>query len=309
MKRNFKSEMMLLTVTFIWGSSFVAQKFGLQNIGPLTFFGIRSLIGALFLSCLVLFQANTQQKSMEVYKRKDLLKGGILCGIALFTAGALQQVGVAYTTVGKTGFITSLYVVIVPLLGLFMGRRLKPLMILCIAGTVVGLYMLCMPAGEFSIRNFGTGEVLVLLSTFFFSVHIILIDKFTGRADSIKLSWLQFITVTVVALPAMFLIDPVIPVPGEGYCYGLPNLKDILSSIIPLLYSGVLSSGVAYTLQIKAQSHINPVVASVILCFEAVFAALCGAVVLHEMMSAREITGCIIMFISIAAAKCMKVEK
>ncbi len=308
MKTAFKNEMLLVLVTFIWGSSFVAQKFGLQNIGPMTFFCIRSAIAVVFLSMVVLYRKKTGKVNNEAYKRNDVIKGGILCGLALSVAGSLQQVGLLYTTVGKTGFITSLYVIIVPLLGLFMGKKLRKIMILCIAGTVIGLYLLCVPAGEFQVSSFNIGEALVMLSALFFSVHIILIDEFTGRADSIEISCIQFIVVAVIALPAMLLIDPHVIVPGETFCYSLPKIEDIYHSIIPLLYSGVLSSGIAYTLQIKAQKHINPVIASLILCVEAIFAAVCGAVVLHEMMTIREIAGCVIMFVSIASAKCIKTE-
>lgn len=307
MKTAFKNEMLLLLVTFIWGSSFVAQKFGLQNIGPMTFFCMRSAIAVVFLGAIVLYRKKTGK--INTYRTEDVIKGGVLCGLALSVAGSLQQVGLAYTTVGKTGFITSLYVIIVPLLGLFMGKKLKKIIILCIIGTVIGLYLLCVPAGEFHAGSFNIGEALVMLSALFFSVHIILIDEFTGRADSIEISCIQFIVVAVIALPVMILIDPHITVPGETFCYSLPGPEDIYHSIIPLLYSGVLSSGIAYTLQIKAQKHINPVIASLILCVEAVFAAVCGAVVLHEMMTAREIAGCVIMFVSIAAAKCIKTEK
>ena len=308
MKATLKNELILILVTFIWGSSIVAQKFGLQNIGPLTFFCIRSSIGAVFLGLILLFRKKTRNLTEDKFRRKDVLKGGILWGLALFMAGSFQQVGLTCTTVGKAGFITSLYVVIVPLLEIFTGKKLKKAMLICIAFTVAGLYLLCVPAGEFSISNFQIGELLVLVCAVFFAIHIIIVDRFTEKADSIEMSCIQFITVAVLAFPAMLIIDPHIPISGEDFCYSLPQLEDIWHSIVPLLYSGVLSSGVAYTLQIKAQNYINPVIASLILCCESVFAAVCGAVMLGEMMSMREITGCIIMFISIAATKLIQLK-
>lgn len=308
MKTTVKNELLLILVTFIWGSSFVAQKFGLQNIGPLTFFCIRSAIGAVFLGLVLLFQKKTGSSNKDEYCRKDILKGGILCGLALFMAGGFQQVGLTCTTVGKAGFITSLYVVIVPLLEIFTGKKLKKAMLVCIAFTVAGLYLLCVPAGEFSIKNFQIGELLVLVCAVFFAIHIIVIDRFSEKADTIEMSCIQFITVAVLAFPAMLIIDPQIPVSGEDFCYSLPHLKDIWYSIVPLLYSGILSSGIAYTLQIKAQNYIKPVIAALILCCESVFAAVCGAIILGEMMSVREITGCAIMFVSIAVTKLIQLK-
>ncbi len=323
MRADIKNELLLVLVTFIWGSCLVAQKFGLANIGPITFFCARSGIGALFLCIIVLirelrygkFAANTDKlgegkecDKRNAYSLRTTIKGGVCCGIALFLAGATQQIGVLYTTAGKAGFITSLYVVIVPLLGIFMGRRIKLLMIFCTAFTVVGLYLLCVSSGDFSFGNFSIGEVMVLICALFFAIHIIVADKFTPYADSIKMSCVQFATVVVIAFPLMFIIDPKLMVQGQNYHYTMPTFDDLCASAIPLLYAGVLSSGIAYTLQIKAQKVINPVIASLILCCESVFAAVCGAVMLQEMMSIREIIGCIIMFLSIAATKLIQLK-
>ncbi|WP_312352791.1 DMT family transporter, partial [Aminipila sp.] len=194
--------------------------------------------------------------------------------------------GLMYTTAGKGGFITSLYIVIVPILGLFLKKKVRPVIWCCVAVAAVGLYMLCIKNG-FSI---GMGDLLILLCAFGFSIHILVIDYFSPKTDGVKMSCIQFFIVSILSGIVMFAIET-------------PTIANILTSWMPILYSGVLSSGVAYTLQIVAQKDTDPTVASLLLSLESVFAVLSGMVILHEVLSGREIFGCVLMFAAIIVAQ------
>ncbi len=290
MGKKLQGTMMLLLTALIWGSSFVAQRAGMEYIGPFTFNGIRSLIGGLVLIPVIfLFSKEKNAELTEDEKKagkKTLLLGGILCGIVLFAASSLQQIGMVYTTAGKAGFITALYIVLVPILGVFIRKKVKPIVWLCVILAVAGLYLLCMTDG----LSLGRGDLLVLLCAFAFSIHILVIDYFAPRTDGVALSCIQFFVCGILSLFPMFLAET-------------PVWSAILDCWIPILYAGVLSCGVAYTLQILAQKHTDPTVASLLLSLESVFAAIAGAIILHEQLAPRELAGCVLMFAAIIIAQ------
>ena len=297
MSKKLRGNLLLLLTALIWGSSFVAQRAGMDYIGPFTFNGIRSLIGGIVLIPVILLlkKINGRGADQETAplseeekraERKTLLIGGISCGVVLFIASSLQQIGVVYTTAGKAGFITALYIVLVPILGIFIGKKIRPIIWLCVALSVVGLYLLCMTGG-FSLSK---GDLLVLLCALAFAVHILVIDYFSPKTNGVKLSCIQFFVCGIISLFPMFIVEN-------------PVWSEILSCWVPILYAGVLSCGVAYTLQIVAQKDTDPTVASLLLSLESVFAVISGVIILHEHIAGRELIGCIIMFAAIIIAQ------
>ncbi len=294
MMKQFKGSILLLITAMIWGSAFVAQRAGMEYIGPFTFNGIRSIVGFLVLIPVILMldaQREKENKAKGILKlteaekqaqKKTLLIGGLSCGVILFIASSLQQFGMVYTTAGKAGFITALYIVLVPILGHFIGKRIRPILWFCVALGTAGLYLLCIKE-DFTI---GKGDLLVILCALGFSIHILIIDHFSPKTDGVRLSCIQFLVCGIISIPCMFLFETV-------------DLTNILACWLPILYAGVLSCGVAYTLQIVAQKDTDPTVASLIMCLESVFALLAGILILHEQISGREAAGCIIMFAAI----------
>lgn len=299
MNKKLRGNLMLLLTAIIWGSSFVAQRAGMDYIEPFTFNGIRSIIGGLVLIPVIFLLAKLDRKAEDEgpekkqlteeekkTERKVLLIGGLCCGIALFVASSLQQIGVAYTTAGKAGFITALYVILVPIMGLFLGKKVRPIVWLCLVFFVIGLYLLCMK-GSFAISK---GDFLVLLCACFFAVHILVIDYFSPKTDGVKLSCIQFLVCGIISLVPMFAVET-------------PVLARIFDCWLPILYAGVLSCGVAYTLQVVAQKNTNPTIASMLLSLESVFAVIAGVIILHEQISMRELIGCVLMFAAIVVAQ------
>ena len=290
MSKKMKSNILLLLTAFIWGSAFVAQKSGMDYIEPFTYNGIRTFIGGLVLIPVIIFftkknnrQNGTEEKVFDFEKDKIAIIGGICCGLALFVASSLQQFGVSYTTAGKAGFITTLYVVFVPILSLLLRKKVRPIMWVCVALGAVGLYLLCMTDASFSLQF---GDMLVLLCAVAFAVHILVIDHFSPKADGVKISCVQFLVSGVLGIICMFIFET-------------PDLGNILACWLPILYAGVLSCGVAYTLQVVAQADADPTAASLILCLESVFAVISGAILLHESMSPRELMGCAVIFAAV----------
>jgi len=284
----WNSLLLLLTAT-IWGSAFVAQSVGMEHVGPFTFTFSRSMIGGIvLLPCILLLG-----KWKKGFATRVEWIGGICCGIALCVASNFQQVGMQYTTVGKAGFITALYVVLVPIFGIFMKKRVSLLIWGCVAVSVAGLYLLCMPAGAFVLAF---GDLLVLLCAVLFSVHILVIDHFSPKGDGVVISCIQFFVCGILSGIPMLLFEN-------------PAVGNMLDAKWSILYAGVLSSGVAYTLQVVAQKHVNPTVASLIMCLESVVAVLAGWMILGQAMSAREIWGCMLMFTAIVVAQLPVAEK
>lgn len=291
---SLKNITMLFLTAFIWGVAFVAQSVGMNYIGPFTFSCVRSILGGIVLIPCIWFldrlkmkeEGGTEKRTMSEKEKKTLLIGGICCGIALCVASNLQQFGVKYTTVGKAGFITALYIVLVPIFGIFLKKKVGVKVWISVAISVVGLYLLCMTE-KLSISK---GDFLVLLCAIVFSIHILVIDHFSPLVDGVRMSCIQFWITGILSAIPMFLFEK-------------PSLSAIFAAAVPLLYAGVMSSGVAYTLQIVAQKDADPTVASLILSLESVFSVLAGWVVLGQVMSMREICGCVLMFAAIILAQ------
>ena len=282
-----KNNILLVLTALIWGCAFVAQSVGMDYVGPFTFNMARFLIGAIVLLPVIWFMDRQRKTGAEKGAgQKTLIIGGICCGIALAVASTLQQWGILFTTVGKAGFITAMYIVIVPLLGIFIGKKVRPLIIGCVAIAVVGFYCLCMTE---SLR-LGLGDFLVLLCAIAFSIHILVIDHFSPKVDGVKMSAIQFLTAAIIsAVPTLLWEQPV--------------FTEILQAWQPVLYAGVMSCGVAYTLQIIAQKNADPTVASLLLSLESVFSVLAGWVLLGQGLSLKELFGCVLIFCAIILAQ------
>ena len=284
---RMKNNILLVLTALIWGCAFVAQSVGMDYVGPFTFNMARFLIGAIVLLPVIWFMDRQRKTGAEKGAgQKTLIIGGICCGIALAVASTLQQWGILFTTVGKAGFITAMYIVIVPLLGIFIGKKVRPLIIGCVAIAVVGFYFLCMTE---SLR-LGLGDFLVLLCAIAFSIHILVIDHFSPKVDGVKMSAIQFLTAAIIsAVPTLLWEQPV--------------FTEVLQAWQPVLYAGVMSCGVAYTLQIIAQKNADPTVASLLLSLESVFSVLAGWVLLGQGLSLKEMFGCVLIFCVIILAQ------
>ncbi|MCF2555593.1 DMT family transporter [Faecalicatena contorta] len=282
-----KNAFMLILTAFIWGTAFVAQSVGMDYLGPFTFNGVRSMIGGIaLLPCIVILQKINGSSEPVSGTRKDLITGGIACGLLLFVASSLQQIGIQYTSAGKAGFITAFYIVIVPVLGIFLKKKIGWKVWIAVAMALAGLYFLCMTEK----LTVGKGDILIFLCAIVFSLHILVIDHFSPKVDGVKMSCLQFFVCGIASLLPMFLTET-------------PKLSAMINAWMPLLYAGVLSCGVAYTLQIVGQKNVNPAIASLILSLESCFSVLAGWVVLGERLSVREYVGCILMFAAIILAQ------
>lgn len=296
-KTSLKNSLLLLLTAAIWGVAFVAQSVGMDYVGAFTFNSVRCLIGAVVLLPVIWFlnRQNPPAEQTEQEKkagRKTLFIGGAACGTALFLASNFQQFGIKYTTVGKAGFITACYIVIVPILGLFLKRKCSSYIWTAVVMALIGLYLLCITDG-FSI---GKGDLLVLICAFLFSFHILIIDHFSPRVDCVKMSCIQFLVAGILSGILAMIFEH-------------PDFTNITAAWIPLLYAGVMSCGVAYTLQIVGQKGMNPTVASLILSLESCISVLAGWIILGQSLSMREIIGCIIMFAAIILAQLPEKKK
>lgn len=283
---------MLMLTALIWGAAFVAQSVSMDYVGPFTFNAARFFIGGLVLiPCMVFLKrwnkGEVQDHNDEKKRRKDGVMGGICCWAALFVASGFQQIGVAGTTVGKAGFITALYIVIVPILGIFLKKKVQASVWISVAAATAGMYLLCMTGGSLTI---GRGDLSVLIGSVCFSFHILIIDHFSPKADGVFLSCVQFFTAGILALVPSVLLEH-------------EELSSLMAAWMPILYAGVLSCGVAYTLQVVAQKDTDPVIASLILSLESVFSVIAGWLILGETLSAREMAGCVLVFCAILLAQ------
>ncbi len=288
-KKGKTGSLMLLLAAVIWGSTFVAQSVGMDHIGPFTFQAVRSLLGVTALLPVILLTDRIRKRRERTAAKQDirsLLTGGTLCGLVLFAAVNLQQSGLRETTAGKAGFLTALYILIVPLYGLIFGHKVRPVMWLSVLIARGGLYLLSVTE-EFTVLK---GDLLIILCAFAFAAQILLVDHYVVRVSGMKLCAVQFLVCGVLSGIAMFIFET-------------PRAGAILAATGPLLYAGVLSSGVAYTLQILAQRTTPPAVASLLMSLEAVFAVLSGMLVLGEMPSMREVIGSALMFAAIITAQ------
>ena len=294
-KKHLFGNIILLLTAIIWGSAFVAQRSGLDFMGPFTFNGVRSFIGAAALGLFLLLRALFTRSSLK-FTLKELAYGAV-CGAILFAASTSQQAGLATVSAGRAGFLTALYIILVPIIRALGGKKLRPCVIGAVALAMLGLFMLSassadMPDGKFSLTalfaGFSFGDVLVIISALCYSFHIIAVDAFAPNMDSVKLSWLQFLICGIISLPFIFIIDGAIPV------------IDFDSGLFELLYAGVMSSGVAYTLQILGQKlSPNPTVASVLMSTESVFAVIFGVIILRESHTLIEYLGCALVFAAV----------
>ena len=287
---SLRSSAYAVLTAFIWGTAFVAQSVGAEHVPPLAFNAARSVIAFVFLLvlCAVMRSGRRRkgQAASVTRSRKDLLLGGFWCGLTLGLASFLQQKGLDTTSPGKAGFITALYVVLVPLFGLFFRRKVSGPVWIAVVLSVVSLYLLCIK-GSFSLAP---GDLLILVCAVCFAVHILLIDHFTARCDGVKLSCLQFLFAAIWSTILALIFDTI-------------DFHVLWECILPLLYVGVFSCGVGYTLQILAQKDSNPTVVTILLSLESVFAVIAGAIILHQQMSLREYIGCALMFIAVVLAQ------
>ncbi len=306
MSRQLKSSLLILLATFIWGTAFLAQKDG-GRIGTFTFNGIRFLIGGAFLLPVIYVLDKLREKAaaktghsdepkdgeqgfddpddggVDMGWSKTVFKGGIACGVVLFIASSLQQYGVLYTSLGKTGFITALYAVFVPILSIALGKAVHLRTWIAVAIGMLGLYLISMYGESFTIAY---GDRFIIGCAVGFAVQILMIDYFSPKVDPVKLAAVEFLTLGLISVPFMFIFEN-------------PNLPDIISVLPSLLYASILSSGVAYTLQIVGQRYAEPTQAALVMCMESVFSMLTGMIVLGERMAAHEYIGALLIFIAV----------
>lgn len=297
MKQNTKiytltHTLMLLVASFFWGTTFVAQSLGAEYVGAGTYLALRTYIGIIFLLPFVLYRdkkdiMNSGLGPQELQdkrskEKKAFIMGGMLAGLFIFLASFAQQYGIAYTSVAKAGFLTTLYVVFVPIISLLFGRKFDNKLWISIVLSVIGMYLLCMK-GNFYLE---IGDALMILSALGFSVQILAVSRYSKRIDPVKLTLAQFIIEAILATIVMLAIER-------------PDLASIHSALPAILYAGIFSSGIAYTLQALGQKNLNPAIASIAMCLESVFGTLSGWIVLGQKLSLREVVGCILMFVAI----------
>lgn len=286
MTKRMRGNLLLLLAAFIWGIAFVAQSEGMKYVEPFTFLAVRSFLGSTALCCFLKLR-RTMEKSEGRCKsnseKKTLLMGGICCGTVLFVASALQQIGISYSPEsGKAGFITALYIVLVPACGSFTGKKVRGMVWFAVLLSLAGMYLLCI-TDSVSLEK---GDVYLLLCAVAFTVHILVVDYFSPKTEGVAMSCIQFLVCGVLGTAGMIFTEQ-------------PAWSQVLKAWLPLVYAGVLSSGVAYTLQIIAQKDTAPAVASLIMSLESVFAVLGGWIILGQVLSVREFAGCGLMFTAI----------
>lgn len=285
--QKLKGNLLLLLTSFVWGVSFIAQSKGVEAISPVTFNGVRSLLGGVVLLPVIWFlDRGKRKKGIPVQKlNKTLVVGGVICGLFLCLASTIQTSGMVYTSPGKAGFITALYMVIVPIIGIFLGKRPRPIILISVLVAVCGLYLMCID----SALTINKGDIMILVCAFLFSGHILAIDYFSPKVDGVKLACIQFFVCGLLDIIWMFV-------------YEQPRLEPILDCWLSIGYSGIMSCGVAYTLQIVGQKYTDPTSASILMSLESVFATL-STVVLVALgwnltggaLTSREIFGCVLM--------------
>ena len=281
--RKVLGNVLLLLTAIIWGTAFAAQRAGMESIEPLTFTAARMWPAALAVGFVALVTRRRSPTGTQKTDRKQTILGGICCGFFLVSATIFQQIGIVYTTAGKAGFITAMYMLLVPVVNFVLfGKKNTWLVWLAVLIGVAGMYLLCITEG-FSLTK---GDALVCICAVLFTGHILCIDYFVRTCNPVEISAVQFFTAAVVATTAAFLAET-------------PTWEKIAAAAIPILYCGLVSGGIGYTLQIVAQKFTDPTVASLLLSMEAVFAVLSGALLLNERMSGRELAGCAVMFIAI----------
>jgi drug/metabolite transporter (DMT)-like permease len=283
-KERIASFYLLLTAV-IWGFAFVAQRVGASQAGSFVFNGIRFLLGALTLIPVILI-FDRKDKS----KTKDIIKTGLFGGIILFLASSVQQLGIDITqSAGKSGFLTGLYIILVPLIQIFFGKKPGVFVFIGAISALTGMYFLTIPDGLGSV---GFGDILLIVGAFFWAVHILYIDKYAGTVSSLKFSFTQFIVCGIIFLVVALFVER-----------NTASLDGVMSAWVSILYMGFLSVGLAYTLQVIGQKHVAPGKAAIIFCGESLFAAIGGALILGETMTAKGYLGCALIFIGIVVSQ------
>ena len=305
---KLRNTFFLFLTAMIWGAAFVAQSVSMDYIGPFTFICLRSVIGGLFLIPVIIvldgirkksqnesadvvnseniLHIETEEKQRLSWKNKQLIEGGIVCGIFLFFANCFQQTGIQYTTVGKAGFITTFYIIIVPLIGLFFKKYCGILTWISVVIALAGLYFLCITQ-KLTIQR---GDALILCCSVLYAGQILAIDHYNPFVDGVKMSCIQFLTGGILGAVFMLLFEN-------------PSIAMILSAAGPILYTGIMSTGVGYTLQIVGQKDTPPAIASLTMSLESVFSAIAGAIILHETLQPREMLGCALMLAAVMIAQ------
>lgn len=281
--QTIKSNILLLLAAAIWGFSFVAQRVGIKYMGPFTFNGIRFMLGSLSLLPLIFFYNRRAVK--QVFKGKELkkpLKAGFFAGLFLFLAASLQQIGLVDTTAGKAAFITGLYIVIVPVLGIFLKHRVSIMTWFSAFIAIIGLYLLCVT----DVFYISYADFLIFIGAFFWAVHLLIIDHFSSRVDAIKLAFFQFITCSVLSMVVAIVAEKI-------------DIGSIFQAAVPILYGGICSVGIAFTLQIVGQKNVPPSHAALILSMETVFAVIGGFIILDERLGISGIIGCALILTGI----------
>lgn len=284
--KSLKGTLLLLLTAFIWGTAFVFQRVGMDFIEPFTFNGVRNFVGAFALVPVIFLLSKLNISSMgeesSKYSKYMYIPGGIACGVILFAASSLQQIGLQYTSAGKAGFLTALYMVLVPIAQIFMRKYAGMKVWICVIIATFGTYLLSVKEG-FTIEN---GDIFVILCAIVFTFHIIVIDYFSPKADAVKMSCVQFLVCGIISIIFAFIFET-------------PSWQKIADAIIPILYTGVMSSGVAYTLQIIGQRMSPAPIACIVMSLESVFALLTGAIFLSETLTTKESFGCVLVFIAV----------
>lgn len=298
--KKIRNTILLLITALIWGTAFVAQSEGGKEIGPFSFNGIRSVIGGIVLLPVIIFMDKTGRSGRKPVTKEDkkrLLTGGILCGVILFLGSSLQQLGLYLgTTAGKAGFLTACYILIVPILGIFLKKRCGINVWCGVVLTIVGLYMLCM-TGEISLKRC---DAVTLSCALVFAFHILVVDYYSPLVDGVRMSCIQFFSCGILCSIPMFIVEMKHSLDGI-----LTLAADLTSSDawIPILYAGILSCGAGYTLQIIGQEGLNPTIASLLMSLESVFSVIAGWLILNQSLTPREIIGCVIIFVAIIMAQ------
>jgi len=304
-KKNLRGILLLLITATVWGVAFVAQSVGMEHLNAFAFNSIRNLIGVVVLLPFMIYRNHTAKQKQPstmplsnndsssekqppknnsfLSRHKDLMLGGLVCGTALCIASNLQQMGIEHSTVGKSAFITTLYIVLVPILGIFLKKKVPLKTWLGVILAMIGFYLLCMKNEAFVL---GIGDIYLLLCALFFSFQILLVDYFVQKVDGVALSALQFFVCGILSGIGMLFTE-------------IPSFSDVAASAIPLLYAGAISCGIGYTLQIIGQKDVPASIASLIMSLESVIAALAGWVLLHEVLSQKEFIGCGLVFVAV----------
>ncbi len=284
---------MLFMAALIWGFAFAFQSQGMEHMGPMTFNGTRFLIGAVVLIPVIfLIKKPGEKRKIAKEDIKVTITGGVVCGLCLFVASSLQQFGIQYTSVGKAGFLTTLYIILVPIIGIFFQRKASVMVWIGAILSVIGMYLLCVS----ETMSINKGDIFAFCCAIVFAFHILSVDYFAPKTNGILLSCIQFLTSGICAMLCAFIFEQ-------------PTVTEIVNGIVPLLYVGVMSSGVAYTLQILGQRNADPTIASLIMSLESAVSVLGGWLILHQKLTGKELLGCLLMFIAVIGVQVFDAKK